>query len=252
MAEPQPVLRIEDLRKNFGALAVTDGITLDVRPGELHAVIGPNGAGKTTLINQMSGFLMPNSGRILFNGRDITALPVPARAGLGLARSFQITSILPGFSALENVALAVQAREGSSFRFFARASAEPSLNGPAQAALEEVGLGERARVPAGELSHGEKRALELAIALAMAPKLLLLDEPMAGTGREETDRLVALLGRLKGRFAMILVEHDMTAVFALADRISVMIYGRILASGTPDAVRSDPAVATAYLGDEME
>jgi branched-chain amino acid transport system ATP-binding protein len=252
VAEPQPVLRIEDLRKNFGALAVTDGITLDVRPGELHAVIGPNGAGKTTLINQISGFLMPNSGRILFNGRDITALPVHASAGLGLARSFQITSILPGFSALENVALAVQAREGSSFRFFARASAEPSLNGPAQAALEEVGLGERARVPAGELSHGEKRALELAIALAMAPKLLLLDEPMAGTGREETDRLVALLGRLKGRFAMILVEHDMTAVFALADRISVMIYGRILASGTPDAVRRDPAVATAYLGDEME
>jgi branched-chain amino acid transport system ATP-binding protein len=252
VAEPQPVLRIEDLRKNFGALAVTDGITLDVRPGELHAVIGPNGAGKTTLINQISGFLMPNSGRILFNGRDITELPVHARAGLGLARSFQITSILPGFSALENVALAVQAREGSSFRFFARASAEPSLNGPAQAALEEVGLGERARVPAGELSHGEKRALELTIALAMAPKLLLLDEPMAGTGREETDRLVALLGRLKGRFAMILVEHDMTAVFALADRISVMIYGRILASGTPDAVRRDPAVATAYLGDEME
>ncbi len=252
MAEPQPVLRIEDLRKNFGALAVTDGITLDVRPGELHAVIGPNGAGKTTLINQISGFLMPNSGRILFDGRDITTLPVHARAGLGLARSFQITSILKGFSALENVALAVQAREGSSFRFFARASTEPGLNGPARAALEEVGLGARANVPAGELSHGEKRALELAIALAMAPKLLLLDEPMAGTGREETDRLIALLGRLKGRFAMILVEHDMTAVFALADRISVRIYGRILASGAPDAVRHDPAVATAYLGDEME
>ncbi len=252
MAETEPVLRIEDLRKNFGALAVTDDVTLDVRPGELHAVIGPNGAGKTTLISQISGFLMPNSGRILFNGRDITALPVHARAGLGLARSFQITSILPGFSALENVALAVQAREGSSFRFFASASAEPALNGPAQAALEEVGLGERARVPAGELSHGEKRALELAIALAMQPKLILLDEPMAGTGREESERLTALLARLKGRFAMILVEHDMTAVFALADRVSVMIYGRILASGTPDAVRSDPAVATAYLGDEME
>ena len=252
MSEPQPVLRIEELRKNFGALAVTDGITLDVRPGELHAVIGPNGAGKTTLINQVSGFLTPDSGRILFEGRDITALPVHARAGLGLARSFQITSILPGFSALENVALAVQARAGSSFRFFAQARAERGLNDPARAALEEVGLGARADVPAGELSHGEKRALELAIALAMAPKLLLLDEPMAGTGREETDRLVALLGRLKGRFAMILVEHDMTAVFALADRISVMIYGRILASGAPDAVRSDPAVATAYLGDEME
>jgi branched-chain amino acid transport system ATP-binding protein len=247
-----PVLRIEDLRKQFGALAVTDGVTLEVAPGELHAVIGPNGAGKTTLINQISGFLKPQGGRIRFDGRDITALPVHARARLGLARSFQITSILPGFSALENVALAVQARCGSSFRFLGRAAAEPALNGPARAALEEVGLGERIHVPAGALSHGEKRALELAIALAMAPKLILLDEPMAGTGREESDRLVALLARLKGRFAMILVEHDMTAVFALADRISVMIYGRILASGPPAAVRSDPSVIAAYLGDEME
>jgi branched-chain amino acid transport system ATP-binding protein len=252
VAEPQPVLQVEQLRKTFGALAVTDGITLDVRQGELHAVIGPNGAGKTTLINQISGFVMPNSGRIMFEGRDITALPVHARAALGLARSFQITSILPGFSALENVALAVQARAGSSFRFLAPARAEAGLNEAARAALEEVGLGDRIHVPAGALSHGEKRALEFAIALAMAPKLLLLDEPMAGTGREEADRLVALLGRLKGRFAMMLVEHDMTAVFALADRISVMIYGRILASGTPDAVRNDAAVAAAYLGDEME
>jgi branched-chain amino acid transport system ATP-binding protein len=252
VAEPQPVLQVEQLRKTFGALAVTDGITLDVRQGELHAVIGPNGAGKTTLINQISGFVMPNSGRIMFEGRDITALPVHARAALGLARSFQITSILPGFSALENVALAVQARAGSSFRFLAPARAEAGLNEAARAALEEVGLGDRIHVPAGALSHGEKRALGFAIALAMAPKLLLLDEPMAGTGREEADRLVALLGRLKGRFAMMLVEHDMTAVFALADRISVMIYGRILASGTPDAVRNDAAVAAAYLGDEME
>jgi branched-chain amino acid transport system ATP-binding protein len=247
-----PVLRIEDLRKHFGALTVTDGVTLDVAPGELHAVIGPNGAGKTTLINQISGFLASQSGRILFDGRDVTALPVHARAQLGLARSFQITSILPGFSALENVALAVQARSGSSFRFLGDAAAEPALNEPARAALEEVGLGERIHVPAGALSHGEKRALELAIALAMAPKLILLDEPTAGTGREESDRLVALLARLKGRFAMILVEHDMTAVFALADRISVMIYGRILASGAPAAVRSDPQVIAAYLGDEME
>jgi branched-chain amino acid transport system ATP-binding protein len=247
-----PVLRIEDLRKHFGALAVTDGVTLDVAPGELHAVIGPNGAGKTTLINEISGFLEPESGRILFDGRDVTALPVHARAQLGLARSFQITSILPGFSALENVALAVQARCGSSFRFLGNAGAEPALNEPARAALEEVGLGDRIHVTAGALSHGEKRALELAIALAMAPKLILLDEPTAGTGREESDRLVALLARLKGRFAMILVEHDMTAVFALADRISVMIYGRILASGAPAAVRSDPQVIAAYLGDEME
>jgi branched-chain amino acid transport system ATP-binding protein len=245
-------LRIEDLRKNFGALVVTDGVTLDVRPGELHAVIGPNGAGKTTLMNQISGFLTPESGRIVLDGRDITALPVHTRAGLGLARTFQITSILPGFSALENVALAMQAHSGSSFRFFGRASTEADLNDAGRKALQEVGLGDREQVSAGELSHGEKRALELAIALAMAPKLLLLDEPMAGTGREETDRLVAMLRRLKGRFAMILVEHDMTAVFALADRISVLIYGRILASGTPEEVRSDAAVTAAYLGDELE
>jgi branched-chain amino acid transport system ATP-binding protein len=246
------VLRIANLRRNFGALVVTDGVNLDVLPGELHAIIGPNGAGKTTLINQISGFLAPHDGHILFNGRDITALPVHARAGLGLARSFQLTSILPRFSALENVALAVQARTGSSARPFGRASAEPALNIPALAALEEVGLAPRAGVMAGALSHGEKRALEIAIALAMKPKLLLLDEPMAGTGREETARLVALLARLKGRFPMILVEHDMTAVFALADRISVMIYGRVLASGAPADVRRDPAVVTAYLGEEME
>jgi branched-chain amino acid transport system ATP-binding protein len=248
----EAVLRIENLHRRFGALVVTDGVSLDVRPGELHAIIGPNGAGKTTLINQISGFLAPDAGRIVFNGRDITALPVHVRAGLGLARSFQVTSILPGFSALENVALAVQARAGSSFRPFGRASGEPSLNLPARAALDEVGLGARADVTAGTLSHGEKRALEIAIALAMQPKLLLLDEPMAGTGREETGRLIALLTRLKGRFPMILVEHDMTAVFALADRISVMIYGRVLASGAPDAVRNDSAVVTAYLGDELE
>ncbi len=248
----EPALRIEDLRRNFGALVVTDGVTLTVDPGELHAVIGPNGAGKTTLINQISGLLAPQSGRILFCGRDITALPVHVRARLGLARSFQITSILPGFSARDNVALAVQARSGSSFRFFGDAGREPDLNEPAQAALEEVGLGDRADIPAGRLSHGDKRALEIAIALAMRPKLLLLDEPMAGTGREETDRLIALLGRLKGRFPIVLVEHDMTAVFALADRISVMLYGRILTSGAPDAVRGDAAVVAAYLGDEME
>ena len=190
--------------------------------------------------------------RILFNGHDITALPVHARAALGLARSFQVTSILPRFSALENVALAVQAHTGSSLRPFGRAAAEPGLNLPAQEALEEVGLAAQADIAAGTLSHGEKRALEIAIAIAMKPKLLLLDEPMAGTGREETGRLIELLSRLKGRFPMILVEHDMTAVFALADRISVMIYGRVLASGSPDAVRRDPAVVEAYLGEEME
>ena len=246
------VLHLEKLRKSFGALVVTDELTFDVMPRELHAVIGPNGAGKTTLINQISGLVAPDSGTIQFAGRDITALPTHARAELGLARSFQVSSILPGFSALENVALAVQSRAGSSFRVLGRAAAEAALNGPAMAALADVGLAERAQIPAGELAHGEKRALELAIALAMQPKLLLLDEPMAGTGREETARLVEVLRRLKGRFSVVLVEHDMTAVFALADRISVLIYGRILASGTPAGVRADPRVVAAYLGDEME
>jgi branched-chain amino acid transport system ATP-binding protein len=247
-----PVLRIEGLTKNFGGLRVTDDVTLDVRSGELHAVIGPNGAGKTTLINQISGLLAPDAGKIVFGGEDVTALPINKRAERGLARSFQITSILPGFSVLENVALAVQAKRGSSFSFFGRAADEEALNMPAYAALLQAGLAERAHAPAGELSHGEKRALELAIALAMEPKLLLLDEPMAGTGREEGERIVAVLRSLKGRFPMVLVEHDMHAVFALADRISVLIYGRILASGTPAEVRADRHVITAYLGDEME
>src|SRR5437879_2592803 len=229
-----PALRLEKLRKNFGGLVVTGDVTLDVMPGELHAVIGPNGAGKTTLINQISGLLSPDAGRIVFAGEDVTGMAVDRRAQRGLARSFQITSILPRFSVLENVALAVQARHGSSFRFFGSAADEEELNALALAALAQVGLADRADAAAADLSHGEKRALELAIALAMEPKLLLLDEPMAGTGHDESARLVAALRALKGRLPMMLVEHDMGAVFALADRISVLIYGRILASGTPD------------------
>jgi branched-chain amino acid transport system ATP-binding protein len=247
-----PVLEVTDLRKNFGGLVVTDGVTLEIGPGELHAVIGPNGAGKTTLINQISGLIAPAAGTIRFNGADITVLPANKRAELGLARSFQITSVLPRFSALENVALAVQARIGTSYRFFVRADREQSVNDEAIAALAEVGLAGREHTLAEHLSHGEKRALELAIALAMQPKLLLLDEPMAGTGHEESARLIDVLRQLKGRFSMLLVEHDMNAVFALADRISVMTYGRILASGTPHAVRTDPKVVAAYLGEEME
>ncbi|MBS0247769.1 MAG: ABC transporter ATP-binding protein [Proteobacteria bacterium] len=246
------VLLIENLRKSFGGLVVTDGVTLEIGPGELHAVIGPNGAGKTTLIHQISGTLTPDDGRILLNGTDIMMLPPNERAKLGLARSFQITSVLPRFSALENVALAVQARDGSSYRFFGRAAAEKELNDQAMAALAEVGLDHRADIVAAHLSHGEKRALELAIALALEPKLLLLDEPMAGTGPEESERIVAVLKKLKGRFAMLLVEHDMNAVFALADRISVLTYGRVLASGAPNEVRNDPAVMQAYLGEELE
>ncbi len=245
----EPVLRLDSLCKRFGGLTVTDNVNLEVAAGELHAVIGPNGAGKTTLINQISGLVTPDAGRVLFADSDITNLSPSQRAALGLARSFQITSVLPGFSVIENVALAVQLRTGSSFRFFGRASSESALNEPALATLSEVGLADRANMLAGHLSHGERRALELAITLAMRPTLLLLDEPMAGAGPEESQRLIALLSRLKGRFAMLLIEHDMAAVFALADRISVMVYGRILASGDPAAVRSNPQVIAAYLGD---
>jgi branched-chain amino acid transport system ATP-binding protein len=246
----EPVLRLHRLQKRFGGITVTDDVTLDVMPCQLHAIIGPNGAGKTTLINQISGLLAPDAGRIWFAERDITELPAHDRARLGLARSFQVTSILPGFSVLENVALAVQARRGSSFRFTGRAAADPDLNEPALAVLAETGIAGLANVPAAELSHGERRALEFAIALAMLPTLLLLDEPIAGTGHEEARRLLELLRRIKGRVSIMLIEHDMEAVFALADRVSVLIYGRILASGTTQEIRADPRVIAAYLGDE--
>jgi len=249
---PEALLRLEGLRKSFGSLVVTDDLTLDIEQGEMHAIIGPNGAGKTTLINQISGLIPPDAGKVVFAGADVTTLPPQLRAIRGLSRSFQITSILPGFPVLENVALAVQARDGSSFRFFGRAADETQLNEPAMAALEQTGIADRAHLPAGQLSHGEKRALELAIALAMQPTLLLLDEPMAGIGREETERLVELLLRLKRKFTMILVEHDMAAVFALADRISVLIRGRLLMTGLPHQVRADPQVVTAYLGEQVE
>jgi branched-chain amino acid transport system ATP-binding protein len=245
----EPVLQVEALRKRFGGLLVTDDLTLDVMPGELHAIIGPNGAGKTTLINQISGLLASDAGRIRFAGRDITGLPAHARARLGLARSFQITSVLAGFSALENVALAVQARSGSSFAFWRPAAGDATLNRPASEALELVGLAAQANRPAGALSHGEKRRLELAIALAQVPRLLLLDEPMAGAGAEESRQLIATLLSLKQRTTMVLVEHDMHAVFALADRVSVLVEGCIIATGSPLAVRHDPAVRAAYLGE---
>jgi branched-chain amino acid transport system ATP-binding protein len=248
----EPVLRLEKLGKRFGGLVATDDVTIDVMPGELHAIIGPNGAGKTTLINQISGLLASDAGRIWFAGRDITRLPAHERARLGVARSFQVTSVLSGFSVLENVALAVQARCGSSFRFTGRAAAEADLNDPALAVLTQVGLADLAAIPAGRLSHGERRALEFAIALAMEPKLLLLDEPMAGTGHEEAARLLQVLRGLKGGFPIVLIEHDMATVFALADRISVLMYGRVLASGLPEQIRADARVVAAYLGDEIE
>jgi branched-chain amino acid transport system ATP-binding protein len=246
----EPLLRLDRLAKSYGALVVTDDVTLDIMPGELHAVIGPNGAGKTTLIHEISGLIQSDRGRILFDRHDVTRLPMHERVRRGLARSFQITSILPGFSGLANVALAVQARSGSSFRFFGDPERESALNGPALDFLALVGLRDRAYLPAGLLSHGEKRQLELAVALATQPKLLLLDEPLAGTGHEESERVVETLRRLKGRYAIVLVEHDMDAVFALADRITVLVYGRVIATGTPQAVRANAEVRSAYLGEE--
>ena len=245
-----PLLSVQNLRKSYGALVVSDDVTLDVTRGQLHAVIGPNGAGKTTLINQISGLAVPDAGRIVFDGHDITTLPLHQRVRRGLARSFQITSILPGFSVIDNVALAVQARSGSSFRFFGNPARERRLNEPAMDFLLRAGLAERAAMPAGSLAHGEKRQLELAIALATEPKLLLLDEPLAGTGSEESARLVATLQALKGRTTIVLIEHDMDAVFALADRVTVLVYGRVIASGAPADVRANPEVRMAYLGDE--
>jgi len=245
-----PVLRLTRLRKSFGALRVTDDVSLEICARELHAIIGPNGAGKTTLVHQISGLARPDSGRIEFEGADVTDLPMDARARAGLIRSFQIVSILPSFSALENVALAVQARSGSSFRFTGKASGEAALNDTAMALLARFGLASRADFTAGLMSHGEKRQLELAIAMAAQPKLLLLDEPLAGTSHEESARVTATLKELKREVPIILVEHDMEAVFALADRVSVLVYGRIIASGSPDEVRRDAEVRSAYLGDE--
>lgn len=246
----EPVLVLDGVRKSFGALKVTDGVSLSVAPGELHALIGPNGAGKTTLVHQISGMLRPDTGTIRFRSSDITALSPEKRARAGLARTFQITSTIASLSVLENVALSVQARATHPLALFRNAARDDRLNGPAWAAVEAVGLAERAHIPAGRLSHGEKRALEIAMALTLEPAAILLDEPLAGVGREEGERLIALLKSLKGRYAMLLVEHDMEAVFALADKVSVLVYGRVIASGDPAVVRADPAVREAYLGEE--
>jgi len=245
-----PLLHVEGLAKSFGALAVTDDVSFSMDEGRLVALIGPNGAGKTTLIDQLSGALKSDAGRISFAGLDISGLDMPARAELGLVRSFQIAAVLPEYSALENVALAVQARSGSSFRFFTSASREERLNSPARAALKRVELLARASEPAGGLSHGEKRALEIAIAIALRPRLLLLDEPFAGLGSDETRAGVDLVRALKSEYSMLLVEHDMDAVFALADEIGVLVSGRLIAWGAPEAIRANARVRSAYLGEE--
>jgi branched-chain amino acid transport system ATP-binding protein len=246
----EPLLRVEKLVRRFGGIVATDHVSLDVNKGELHAIIGPNGAGKTTLISQLTGHLAPDSGSVSLAGRDITHMPAYRRCALGLARSFQITSLLLDFTAADNVALAAQAHDGHSFRFFADARKEKGLRDAALAALQRVGLANRANVLVSKLSHGEQRELELAVALATKPQLLLLDEPMAGLGVTESARMVKLLQELRKEVTIVLVEHDMEAVFALADRISVLVYGRMIASGAPSEIRQNEEVKRAYLGDQ--
>ena len=246
------LLAIEKLVKRFGGLTATDHVDFQVAAGEVHAIIGPNGAGKTTLISQLAGELHPDEGSIRFDGRDISRASVPERSLLGLGRSYQISQIFREFSALQNVMLAVQAHAGHSFSFFRPAAREAALVGPAQAALKQVGLGERMHVAASAMAHGEHRQLELAMTLATGPKLLLLDEPMAGMSQAESEDMVQLLKGLKGQYAIVLVEHDMDAVFALADRVSVLVYGRVVASGTPEEIRHNQDVKDAYLGDQEE
>ena len=245
----EPMLHVENLAKRFGGIVATDNLSLDVAQGELHAIIGPNGAGKTTLIAQLSGQLRADSGRIRFAGDDVTALLPHKRSLLGLARSFQITSLFLDLSVLDNVALAVQAHAGHSFHFWRNARKDEALRAPARAALERAGLADRADGPAAALSHGEHRQLELAMALAGQPRMLLLDEPMAGLGPEESARMVTMLRALKSELTILLVEHDMEAVFALADRITVLVYGRVIASGAPDDIRANAKVREAYLGE---
>ncbi|HSW06225.1 ABC transporter ATP-binding protein [Aquabacterium sp.] len=243
-------LQTTGLVKRYGALLVTDQVSLDIAPGELHAVIGPNGAGKTTLINQLSGELACDEGAIRFADEDVTAWPVHQRARRGLLRSYQITSIFEDFTVLENATLAALGAREHAWGFWRPMSANARAHSAAQEALAAAGLALRAQVQAGELAYGERRQLELAMALAAQPKFLLLDEPMAGMSVQESAAVIALLRGLKGRYTLLLVEHDMDAVFALADRISVLVYGRVMFSGTPDEIRNHPEVRAVYLGED--
>ncbi|UXU74288.1 MULTISPECIES: ABC transporter ATP-binding protein [unclassified Paracoccus (in: a-proteobacteria)] len=253
MAKHEPgdaILEIRDLRKSYGALVATDGVSIDLRLGEIHALIGPNGAGKSTLIKQIVGEVRPDSGSIRFEGQVIDTLDAAARARLGLARSFQVSSVIPGFTALQNVMLAVAGASGAIFRFHRPALSDPKLTQPALFHIEQAGLAGRHLIPAAELSHGERRKLEIAMALALRPRAFLLDEPMAGMGLEGGRQLTAILSELRHEAPILLVEHDMDAVFALADRISVLVYGRIIASGSVAEIRANPEVRRSYLGEE--
>ncbi len=245
-----PALTLTSLTKSFGPLRATDNVTLSVVANDCHAIIGPNGAGKSTLIGQITGEITPDAGRIAFFDADITGWSVPRRALAGLGRSFQITQLCADFTVLDNVALAVQARQGHSYRFLRSAASDASLSHPAREVLARVGLEARAQTRVDALSHGERRQLELAAALAMQPRMLVLDEPMAGMGPQESERMIEILQALRGKVTILLVEHDMDAVFALADRISVLVNGALLTTADPAAVRADPAVRAAYLGGE--
>lgn len=247
----EALLELTGLHKAFGALKASDGVDLTLQPGEIHALIGPNGAGKSTLIAQVAGWLRPDAGEIRLLGQEVSSLSVAARTRLGLGRTFQISSLASEFTALGNVLLALEARDGSAFRFWSPVARDPALRSEGLAVLARVGLQDRAEVPVSALSHGERRLLEVALALALRPKLLLLDEPMAGLGPEGTRNLTSFLADLKNEAGILLVEHDMDAVFALADRISVLVYGRVIASGRPEEIRQSTAVREAYLGDSL-
>ena len=244
------MLKVHSLVKSFGGLLAIDNLSFEVEGGKLHAVIGPNGAGKTTLIRQITGETKPDSGTVIFDGEDISDVPVHLRSARGLARSFQITNIFPDMTTWDNVALAVQAQAGHSFHFWKDARKDPLLREPALVFLEQVGLAKRAGIVAGQLSHGEHRQLEIAMALATRPKMLLLDEPMAGMGPEESKAMVDILQGLKRKLTILLIEHDMDVVFTLADQITVLVYGRGIATDAPEAIRNHPEVQAAYLGEE--
>ena len=244
------MLKVNSLVKSFGGLLATDNLSFEVEAGKLHAVIGPNGAGKTTLISQITGETKPDSGTVIVDGDDISDVPVHLRSARGLARSFQITNIFPDMTTWDNVALAVQAQAGHSFHFWKDARKDPLLREPALVFLEQVGLAKRAGIVAGQLSHGEHRQLEIAMALATRPKMLLLDEPMAGMGPEESKAMVDILQGLKRKLTILLIEHDMDVVFTLADQITVLVYGRGIATDAPEAIRNHPEVQAAYLGEE--
>jgi branched-chain amino acid transport system ATP-binding protein len=248
----EPLLAIAGVSRHFGGVHALSEVTLSIMPGEVHALIGPNGAGKTTLIHQISGAQRPDAGSIRFAGEEVTALPMHTRVQRGMARSWQITNVFTRLSLIDNVVLAVKGRQrdwGSGFRFWKPVDEEQALIDEARGWLAEVGLGEREHALAGSLAHGEQRQLEVVLALATKPKLLLLDEPMAGMGPEESERMVALIEKLARQHTILLVEHDMDAVFRLADRISVLVGGRLICTGLPDEVRAHPEVRRAYLGD---